>query len=418
MNDLIESALSKDLNFIESCINVDEIIQYLNKLDTIKYLLDKERRFKENAVKFATLHVETLVRIATLGGAAEITNTRVRKTAEWLTTLTDEERNGYIARCADGVTIDYIWKKEIEEPRLAEEKEQKNIEKAQSAVRRAISEVKTHGIVDTAEVVKEINTLLPDNPQLANDIALGMRNRLLLSGAVGVGFDSGLYINPIPEYSRGDDIRSNDAEYWRNIRMAIMNRFNSIRCDLKKLHSIIEQSKINLEYSDFISDSSISRESIDFYALSITLMLADMGLIDKESLEDKLDRSFQYKRSPFHRADTDGCKNGREYFLKSLSENMKLEMELQTDREDLEKRHLEYQTNLPTEEQKQEAIKQEGLKIKNCRKESGLTQQELAEKVGVTSDYLSMVECGKKRASSELLQKIFDVKNNVREVRE
>ena len=185
MNELVESALSKDLGYIDSCINVDEIIQYLNKLDTIKYLLDKERRFKENAVKFATLHVETLVRIAVLGGASEITNTRVRKTAEWLATLTDEERNGYIARCADGVTIDYIWKKEIEEPRLAEEKAMKNIEKAQAAVKKAISEVKSVGIVDTGEVVKEINELLPDNPQLANDIALGMRNRLLLSGAIG-----------------------------------------------------------------------------------------------------------------------------------------------------------------------------------------------------------------------------------------
>ncbi|MDA3731625.1 helix-turn-helix transcriptional regulator [Niameybacter massiliensis] len=50
-------------------------------------------------------------------------------------------------------------------------------------------------------------------------------------------------------------------------------------------------------------------------------------------------------------------------------------------------------------------------KLKFYRKESKLTQEELAEKVGVHKDYISMIERGKRTPGFSLSKKIADVLN-------
>ena len=50
-----------------------------------------------------------------------------------------------------------------------------------------------------------------------------------------------------------------------------------------------------------------------------------------------------------------------------------------------------------------------GENIKNYRKEAGMTQEELAEKVGITRAYLSEIERGKKDPSYSKVKKISDI---------
>ncbi len=52
-----------------------------------------------------------------------------------------------------------------------------------------------------------------------------------------------------------------------------------------------------------------------------------------------------------------------------------------------------------------------GKKIKEIRKSRGLTQDYLAEEVGIDAKHLSRIECGKNSLSLNLLYKICDVLN-------
>ncbi len=52
-----------------------------------------------------------------------------------------------------------------------------------------------------------------------------------------------------------------------------------------------------------------------------------------------------------------------------------------------------------------------GLNIKQARKKLGLTQEELANKLNVSSNYISAIECGKKTPKLEMFFKIADVLN-------
>lgn len=47
-----------------------------------------------------------------------------------------------------------------------------------------------------------------------------------------------------------------------------------------------------------------------------------------------------------------------------------------------------------------------GKRIKTIRINAGINQKELAIKLGVTSNYLSLVECGKKRPSLGFMEKL------------
>ena len=47
-----------------------------------------------------------------------------------------------------------------------------------------------------------------------------------------------------------------------------------------------------------------------------------------------------------------------------------------------------------------------GKKIKEIRKNSGITQEQLSEYAGITPNYISLLENGRKRASIETLDKI------------
>lgn len=52
-----------------------------------------------------------------------------------------------------------------------------------------------------------------------------------------------------------------------------------------------------------------------------------------------------------------------------------------------------------------------GNNIRKCRRESGLTQEEVAERLGVTPDYVSKVENAQKHPSLKLLDKLATLYN-------
>lgn len=409
MNELAESNIAKDLIFIDSIVDVNHMMEHLIHLKMLQKGLKEKHIFKENATKFAMLHAASLIRIVELGGIDELEG-RERKTAEWLSGLSAEERSSYISKCGEGITIDQLWYREIDSVRRAEAKWNNAIKKAQSVVQDAISEANTIGVVDTEKYIEKIHDLLPENRDLRNDLVDGMRNKLLKAGALGVGFNSGVYIKQLPD--KEGDLWNNqkDHDYWMNIRKAVLNRFLSISNDIKNLHSIILQSNIDFRYDMFISDYDISHEKMDFYQLSLLLMLCDMTLVSKDDLEDKLDRSWEYKsRDPYRSAKN--YKTGREYFIGTMAEQAKEELQYQVSSE---KNAQAYANNSskyrrPTAEEIAAIAAKEGMKIKESRIKAGITQQQLANAVGIRSEYLSMVELGKKRASQSTRQKIWDL---------
>ena len=71
--------------------------------------------------------------------------------------------------------------------------------------------------------------------------------------------------------------------------------------------------------------------------------------------------------------------------------------------------------NLTKEEliEKENNLKIFGLRIRDLRKKSGLTQSELAEKIGLSTNFIGMVERGERNTSVDKifkLAKAFDIK--------
>ena len=71
--------------------------------------------------------------------------------------------------------------------------------------------------------------------------------------------------------------------------------------------------------------------------------------------------------------------------------------------------------NLTKEEliEKENNLKIFGLRIRDLRKKSGLTQSELAERIGLSTNFIGMVERGERNTSVDKifkLAKAFDIK--------
>lgn len=402
MNELTESKLTQDLAYIDSIIDVDEIIAHLDKVHLLETFLKKKHIYKENAAKYAILHAHTILKIIDLNGIEKLEG-KERKCAEWLCGLSETERQEYVSRCSEGITIECIWKNEIDAPRRTEAKIQANIKKAQTIVKKTVEEAKTNGYVQTEQSIKQIKELIPDNEDLVRDITMGMRNKLLRSGALGVGDNTGIYVHPVQRVSHDDDWQAH--ERWSNVRMAIQNRFRSISHDIENLCTIIQTCGIEMSYLDFMSDYNISHEKIDFFELSILLMLGDMGFIDGASLESKLNSSFEYKSAPWHLTETDGYKTGREYFMGTLSAREKRRIAREYEERKRKGEDDLHREDIPPETQEQ-IHKKVREKCIEAREKSGLTQKELAQKMGISSDYISMVERGAKNASYDYLSRV------------
>lgn len=387
MTELTDAKLNQDLAYIDKLIDVEAVMEYLKKLDVLKYALEKMERFEENAVKYALLHAKALVKVVELGGEKELKG-RTRKTAEWLASLTDDERNEYIAKCSEGLTIVCVYEREIEEPK----KRVTNVEKAQAVVQRAIDEVEKFGIVDTNSHIAEINRLVVSR-ELANDIASGMRIKLLKANALGIGQNSGIYVKPLNDQNQTK--YANERGIRQNIVNALKNRYLSVTNDLRKMHRIIQDSNIKLTYDDLVTDYEISHNRLDYYAMSVLWMLADLEILDKETLEYKCNASADNRQNnPLHSDYTSSPKSGRQFFLDRAHDSTLNHMQIEHDNEVRSCKHEQIVES--TEEEKTDAKLEAGKYLHDMRQHAKMSQSQLASVVGVTSDYISMIERGVK----------------------
>lgn len=260
---------------IISSVDVKDLLRKIKQIDALKAALDSCDRFRENAIKYAKLEAAALVRVAELGGAKELKGHR-RKVAEWLYGLSESERERFIRKCEEGLTIDQVWYRDIHT-------EEKTTEAISGLLRRRqelLLEVKNTGIAELGPFCESVSQGLPR--EIRADIVDGTRNALRKAGAVGLGDSKGTYV--MPNSGRTDEIRE-----------AILMRYESVASDLANIKKIIKASKAKLSYKDFDVNVYEADRSGSQYLVHILLAIEGMGGIsDPEDLSLEINKSSVY----------------------------------------------------------------------------------------------------------------------------
>lgn len=266
------------LDKIKAIQSVDEILSYIKKIDALKVALEAAEVFHQQSVQYAKLEANSLIRVAELGGIKYLRGYH-RKTANWLFGLSEQERLKYIAMCEGGVTIDNIYKREIEEVRLFNE-QTKEIERLRSEV---IQECKHCGIVDITPFINGVrSTFKYEKRSIGEDIIDGTRNRLRQAGAVGIGDGSGIYVMPKPD---------NNEEVKKAIRL----RYESICNDFRSIKEIARAGQVKMSYKDFDDGANFSYHN-NRYIVNILLALIDIGIIsDRNDCISAIDKTNFYE---------------------------------------------------------------------------------------------------------------------------
>ena len=206
---------------VRNAKDADKAVQLVKQIDALKVALESVYRFRAESIKYAVLECEALLRVVELGGVADLRAPH-RKTAEWLATLTRDELNEYVAKCHNGITIDEIYKYEVE----LKQKTDRALKTIKSFEEDTLKNLKETGIANLKDFSNAVRSNLRGVYGLnANDLIDGARNRLLKAGAVGVGHDSGIYV--IPK-------KANETE----IHSAICCRYNSIAADIAAVRAL------------------------------------------------------------------------------------------------------------------------------------------------------------------------------------
>lgn len=233
MGELEQSNIT--LTAIQQEVNLKRCLTYIKQIDALKTALDSVNKFHENAIKYARLEAAALMRVVELGGIGNLRGTH-RHTALWLSGLSATERNEYIKMCEEGLTIDQVYKREVE----SELKAREGIERARDIKEFAIEDLKEKGIVDLSYYSKELRKhFLPD---IANDLIDGVRNALLEAGGVGAG-DS-IYVAVKPE---------NTSEIVKALKIRYENLINVI----ESMKEIAEAANLKIPYSEKIGRAHV-----------------------------------------------------------------------------------------------------------------------------------------------------------------
>lgn len=270
------------LSAIQQTSSVEDAISIIKQIDALKVALEAVDQFREQSITYAKLEAEALIRCVELGGLNELRRDR-KKCAAWLSGLSYEERSKYISMCADGMTIDNIWKREIGDGAKFKE----IIDDLETRRDWLIDDVKEKGIVSIREFSELVRSKLPNNKKaLADDIVDGLRSRLRQSGAVGVGDDDNTYVMPTPE---------NDAE----VKKAILLRYKSICADFERIAEIKRAAEITFSYKEFDDGSNWSYES-NLYVTHILIALCATGVIcDDKALAEAIAKSDARKEMDY-----------------------------------------------------------------------------------------------------------------------
>lgn len=269
------SSIQDMLEKLESIQSVDEIIALVKKIDALKIALEAADTFRKQSIMYAKLEANALVRVAELDGIGKLRGYH-RKTAEWLFGLSELEREKWILECENGLTIDQVYKNEIEAPlkfnaQFDRIKERKND---------ILDECREKGIVDIKPFIEDVkNVFRFDKAEIGEDIIDGMRNKLRKAGAYGIGGDSGIYVMAKPENSE-------------EIKSAIRLRYDSIIRDLQSIKQIAKASGVKMSFRDFDNGSNFSYRNRR-YIVNILLSFIDMGILsDSNDCIDAIDASW------------------------------------------------------------------------------------------------------------------------------
>ena len=219
--DLTSNGFEAMLASVKTAESADKAISLVRQIDALKVALESVYRFREESIKYAVLEANALLRVVELGGVSDLRAPH-KKTAEWLRTLTAQELDHYISKCANGITIDEIFKYEIE----LKNKTDRALKSIKASEERFLAELEENGMADlkafSGVVRQELRGVYGVNP---NDLIDGTRNRMLKAGAVGVGHNSGIYV--IPKRAKSDDVFS-----------AICVRYQSIAADIAAVRAL------------------------------------------------------------------------------------------------------------------------------------------------------------------------------------
>lgn len=179
------------LGEIDSATTESAIRKALFQVETVKEALKAADMFRDKSIQFARYEALALIKVVEVCGDTKLISGKYRKlAAEWLVGLTEEERNAYISMCADGKTIDNIYRDNIYRPMQ------------RVALSDAVSDCKDmartmlrqDGIVSVPDVVQRHINDFPRS--MRKDIVNGVRDAIRQAGGVGIGDDRGTYINP------------------------------------------------------------------------------------------------------------------------------------------------------------------------------------------------------------------------------
>lgn len=272
---LVPTSIPDMLEHIKEIESPREILALIKKIDALKVALEAVDTFHSQSIMYAKLEANALIRAVELGGMTQLRGPH-RKTAEWLYGLSEREREKYIFMCDDGVTIDWIYRHEIEKPQKINEK----LDAIRAARNSLIQECKEKGIVDITPFQKMVKESLPyDKQDICHDVVDGARNRLKKAGAVGIGDDTGIYVMPCPENSE-------------EIKKAITLRYESICADYERIKQIAKASGVTVSYRE-LNDGSDWAYHNHVYIIYTLMALIDMHVIsDAKDCVAAIDRTW------------------------------------------------------------------------------------------------------------------------------
>lgn len=260
---LATTGFSSILGYIQEISSIEEIVQYIKKVDALKVALEAVDTFRTQSVLYAKLEAEALIKACELGGEAQIP-ARHKQTASWIFNLSKSDREKYIAMCEDGLTIDQVYKREVGNAKKLNE-QIAIVEQMRSDL---IYDRKKNGIVDMKPFSEKIReTFNGSKRNIGNDIIDGTRNRLRSAGAVGIGDDTGIYVMPCKENSE-------------EVKQAILMRYQSIKNDYESIKQIAKASGVKISYTEF-DDGSHWTYNNHNYIMNILMALIDMNVISE-----------------------------------------------------------------------------------------------------------------------------------------
>jgi len=261
MTAMTEAWLSEHLAEIDRVASVPDIIALIKRIDALKVALESVDRFHDQSVKYAQLEAAALIRAVGIGGVTAIP-TKHRNTAEWLYYLSPTERENFISMCAEGLTIDQIYKREVGNDLKLHEK----IETMLRRRKEIINKVRETGIVDISSFSNEAREYFKgSNSAFAEDVIDGTRNALRRIGAVGVGEDS-IYVMPC-------------AKTKDSVEQAILMRYESAMNDMEKIVHIAHAANLKMSWRDFGIDVYHADRSGHGFLVSFVIGLSHAGVI-------------------------------------------------------------------------------------------------------------------------------------------